>query len=64
MLRDCRPDAPAYLFEQNLGTWLMWRDGWRAAQSVSPPRGIWTGIGTRRLNQLGHAAIHELMGQY
>jgi hypothetical protein len=63
MLRDCRPDAPVYLFEQNLGIWLMWRDGWRTAGSTPPPRGIWAGIGTRALNECGRAAIHELMGR-
>lgn len=61
MLRDCRPDAPAYLFEQMLGVWLMWRDGWRATASVPPPCGIWAGIGTRALNARGRTAIHELM---
>lgn len=50
----------AYVFCQDAEAWFAWRGAW---QPVEPPRpsGVFAGIGTRRLNVAGRAAIPALL---
>lgn len=51
---------PAYVFDQNRKQWFQWIDGWKPIESPPRPQGIWTGVGTRSLNDDGKWAIRNL----
>lgn len=50
-----------YFFEQNIQKWFGWDNGWKEIQIPIRPSGIWTGIGTRALNDIGKAEIRKVM---
>ena len=55
-------DCPAFLFAQESGSWLTWSGGtWVNAGSPPAPEGIWAGIGTRNLREVGAAAMEALL---
>lgn len=56
-------EPKCYFYEQNLELWYEWQDGWkmRCSQPVVPS-GVWTGIGTRELNEAGLRAIETVLG--
>ena len=55
-------ECPLYLFDQKQGAWLTWARGrWSSSSFVHPPHGIWTGIGSRDLNETGKRAIRTLL---
>jgi hypothetical protein len=51
----------AYVFDQMLEKWFVWKGEWVEITSPPKPYGIWAGIGTRDLNAAGKAAIRTLM---
>lgn len=51
-----------YFFDQENACWFVWQDGWQVLPGPPPvPTGVWTGIGTRELNDAGKTAIRTLM---
>jgi len=51
-------ELPCYVFDQNVGTWTQWDgDGFLEIDLPPRPAGLWTGIGTRKLNTAGTNAI-------
>lgn len=51
-----------YVFDQQTCYWFQWNgDGWLRLYEPPKPAGIWAGIGTRDLNQVGKLAIRTLM---
>ncbi|MDE2165426.1 MAG: hypothetical protein KGJ66_03700 [Alphaproteobacteria bacterium] len=56
----------AYLFDQRRRRWLAWRgaaSGWQPIARPPMPHGRWTGIGTRRLSEVGRQAIRAAMAR-
>lgn len=55
--------CPCYLFDQKMGYWLEWSDnGWQRIYTPPAPQGIWAGVGSRALNDVGKLAIRVLLG--
>ena len=54
----------AYVFDQVVGSWFKWNGAkWQIMNNDPPtPKGVWTGIGTRKLNPRGKEAIRRLLG--
>jgi hypothetical protein len=51
-----------YVFDQEAGYWFQWIGGfWVRIYEPPKPQGIWAGIGTRKLLQVGKIAIRVLM---
>lgn len=57
-----KEDFNLYFFNQVDDTWYSWEGHWTAIESPPKPRGIWAGIGTRKLSETGKQAIRSLMG--
>jgi hypothetical protein len=53
--------CPCYVFDQHACYWFEWRGRWVRIYEPPRPAGIWAGIGTRNLHQVGKLAIHVLM---
>jgi hypothetical protein len=58
--------CPVYAFDQEQDCWFTWEGedlGWvRLSEDPPAPTGVWTGIGTRNLQQNGKDAIRRLLG--
>jgi uncharacterized protein YuzB (UPF0349 family) len=58
----------AFFFDQELNRWFKFNAKeqiWEKLSDMPPkPSGIWTGIGTRQLNEKGYQAIENLMNRY
>lgn len=56
-------NCQAYVYDQDQESWFKWWFGSWMKMSEQPPvpEGIWTGIGTRELNQSGKNAIRTLL---
>jgi hypothetical protein len=52
-----RAACPAYVFDQEDCRWYQWNGAWETIYEPPRPRGIWTGIGSRKINVLGRLAI-------
>lgn len=50
-----------YFFDQDAERWVEWRGEWVPIDEPPVPHGVWAGIGTRRLNEAGEAAIRRLL---
>jgi hypothetical protein len=57
------PNCEVYVYDQIKEQWFKWMGkGWLGmVGEPSPPQGIWTGIGSRDLNEAGKIAIRRLM---
>jgi hypothetical protein len=64
MFIDRRQGLPceAYVFDQKQEKWFCWKGRWVEITRPPKPYGIYAGIGTRKLNPAGKAAIRNLMG--
>lgn len=52
---------PVYVFDQNIAQWFERNNNdWVRINKPPVPCGIWTGIGTRDLNELGRKAMREV----
>lgn len=65
MYLDRKPyTVRCYVFDQDKNAWFMWNKenkNWHEILIPPCPTGIWTGIGTRDLNDLGKKAIQDVM---
>lgn len=52
----------AYVFDQIRAKWFCWKGEWVEIDQPPVPHGVWAGIGTRKLNEAGKAAIRSLLG--
>lgn len=58
--RENIDECKLYFFDQIKGIWLTWKYEWKELQDRPPvPTGVWTGIGTRKLNENGSKQIKE-----
>ncbi len=49
-----------FVFDQDQNKWFKWNMSWEEVTEVPIPTGIWAGIGTRKLNDLGTEAIKNI----
>ncbi|KAJ3538857.1 hypothetical protein NM208_g5726 [Fusarium decemcellulare] len=63
MFSQLYPDSRSlYVFDQNQNVWLQWNgESWDVIETPPRPKGVWTGIGARALQQNGKDAIWKLM---
>lgn len=61
---------PIYVLDKSSNVWYTWnhwllsddyRDYWKYCDDVPPPRGIWTGIGSRDINATNMAQMKAIM---
>jgi len=62
MFIDLHPDGKAYVYDQIKKQWYQWKGAWLPIIHPPLPSGVWAGVGTRKLNDDGKAAIRKLMG--
>lgn len=62
MFLDARNGAasPLYVFDQKTGLWSKWEGFWATIEMPPRPEDVWTGIGTRDINDRGEEAIERL----
>jgi hypothetical protein len=53
--------CPCYVFDQDTCNWFEWRGKWLRIYEPPKPKGIYAGIGTKNLHQVGDLAIKVLM---
>ncbi|MDR2050432.1 MAG: hypothetical protein LBQ63_01490 [Deltaproteobacteria bacterium] len=51
------------VFDQNLGAWFLWDAGWVRQGSVNITERLFTGTGTRFINENGKKAVEELFAR-
>ncbi len=56
-----RQECPCYVFDQDACYWFEWQNQWVRIYEPPSPKGIWAGVGTRKLNQIGGLAIKILL---
>ena len=59
---DRTSGIPVYVYDQTTSKWFSWNGGWTATEEVPKPCGVWTGVGSRKLETNGKEAIRELLG--
>lgn len=56
-----RLNLPCFFFDQFLKQWFGYDGQWDRINTPTKPSGVWTGIGTRALNEYGETAIKNLL---
>lgn len=62
MAIDRDKPVPIFVFDQVREQWFRWDGMWVTVDAPPPPTGVWTGIGSRELNESGKQAIRSLLG--
>lgn len=55
-------DCPVYVFCQISNQWFTWDGIWKQTNDIPQPKNVYTGIGTRKLENNGIYAIKSLYG--
>lgn len=53
--------CPCFVFCQEQSHWFKWEGSWQPIYEPPSPTGIWAGVGSRDLNQIGKLAIRILL---